>query len=274
MPEVGSWATIKHEKISYYSDLFSTSMKKRWDCRVYIDLFAGAGKSRIKTTREIVPGSPLLALNVKDKYDKYVFCEKDPSHMEALQARVKRYFPHHNVSFILGDTNDSLEQLFSSVPVFRKGFKGLTLCFVDPYNKEGFHFSTIRAISSRLFVDFLVLIPSYMDIHRNENTYTLPNNPSLDRYLGTTQWREEWCSPNRAYDEFGLFIADQFCKQMQKIGYLYESFGDLELIRANLKNRLKLYHLAFFSKNQLGLKFWRDTKKNTNKQMDIFSLLK
>jgi hypothetical protein len=47
----------KHEKVEYYSSLFSTSMKKRWQCRIYLELFAGAGKARIRESGEVVLGS-------------------------------------------------------------------------------------------------------------------------------------------------------------------------------------------------------------------------
>ena len=76
-PEVGPWAEEKYKYVSYYNKLFSTSMKDRWDCRTYIDLFAGAGRSRIRRTNKILAGSPLLALGVPDQYDKYIFCERD-----------------------------------------------------------------------------------------------------------------------------------------------------------------------------------------------------
>lgn len=59
LPEVGPWATTKHRKISFYSSLFASSMKKKWDCRVYVDLFAGAGKCRLRDSAKTVPGLPL-----------------------------------------------------------------------------------------------------------------------------------------------------------------------------------------------------------------------
>lgn len=271
-PEFGAWATTKHEKIGYYSRLFSSSMKSKWDCRIYIDLFAGAGKCKLKESSRVVPGSPLLSLSVTDPFDKYIFCEKDPRNMEALKSRVYQYYASRDVSFIQGDTNEALAQLFSLIPKFGKGYKGLALCFVDPYKKGELDFSTIKTISEKLFVDFLVLLPSYMDIHRNEGVYTSPNNKSLDMYLGTDQWRREWSHPDRQYKEFGMFIADQFCNQMKELGYLYEGPKDLELIKGNCANNLRLYHLAFFSKNPLGLKFWRETQKNTTRQLSLLGL--
>jgi three-Cys-motif partner protein len=269
MPDVGSWATTKHQKISYYCSLFSTSMKKKWDCRVYIDLFAGAGKGKIEHTRKIIPGSPLISLSVNDPFDKYIFCEKDTDSIEALKKRINKYFSNKDVSFIEGDINNSVEKMLSVVPKFSKSFKGLSLCFVDPFKKSELSFDTLKFISNNLYVDFLVLIPSYMDIHRNEKIYTRTENISLDKYLGNDIWRERWKVTKKSDTDFGIFIADEFCKQMQSLGYLYEGLNDVELVTKGTVSNLKLYHLAFFSKNKLGLQFWRETKENTRQQLTL-----
>lgn len=42
-PDVGSWAEIKYRLLALYDELFSTGMKNKWNQRVYVDLYAGAG---------------------------------------------------------------------------------------------------------------------------------------------------------------------------------------------------------------------------------------
>lgn len=83
-PEIGAWGEDKYRLVSIYATMFATSMKDKWDCRVYIDLFAGAGRARIKNTKRIIPASPMLALDIKDKFDTYIFCEEDPEKFRAL----------------------------------------------------------------------------------------------------------------------------------------------------------------------------------------------
>jgi hypothetical protein len=63
-PSVGRWGEQKYLHVTNYASVFATSMKAKWDCRIYVDLFAGAGRSRIDGTDRIVEGSPLLALAV------------------------------------------------------------------------------------------------------------------------------------------------------------------------------------------------------------------
>jgi three-Cys-motif partner protein len=58
-------------------------MKNKWDCRVYIDLFAGAGRVKIKNSQRVVDSSPFLALDIPDKFDLYLFCDKDSAQLKA-----------------------------------------------------------------------------------------------------------------------------------------------------------------------------------------------
>ncbi|MDB9822561.1 three-Cys-motif partner protein TcmP [Deltaproteobacteria bacterium] len=190
--DVGHWAKTKHNKIGYYCSLFASSMKNKWDYRIYIDLFAGSGKCRIRNTNKIIPGSPLISLGVQQPFDKYVFCEKDSTNIIALKERCKEYFPDRDCDFIEGDANNKLSEIFSSIPRFSKTFRGLSLCFVDPYKKGELDFKTIQSIANNLYVDFLVLIPSFMDLNRNKHNYTRLDDYSLDIYLGTKRWRDRW----------------------------------------------------------------------------------
>jgi hypothetical protein len=66
-PDISEWGEEKYRLVGYYATLFANSMKGKWGSRVYIDLFSGAGRARIKDTNRILPASPLLALDVKKK---------------------------------------------------------------------------------------------------------------------------------------------------------------------------------------------------------------
>jgi three-Cys-motif partner protein len=269
LPEVGIWAITKHTKIEYYTSTFARSMKNKWDCRIYLDLFSGAGKCKIKGSNKIIPGSPLLALGINDPFDKYIFCEEDPDNMNALKTRIKLLHPDKDCFFILDNTNESLDQIFNAIPQFSSELTGLSLCVVDPFKAGDIYFTTLRYLAEHLYIDFVILIPSYMDINRNEHNYTRSDNDTIDKFIGTTEWRLAWEKRGRHLQNFGLFIADQFCKQMEKLGYIYETPEDLELVKMETGQNLPLYHLYAFSRKDLGLKFWRETKKNTNPQLKL-----
>ena len=263
-PEVGGWAEDKYRLVRNYAETFTTSMKGKWDHRVYIDLFAGAGRSRIEDSGVIVPASPILALELPRRFDKYIFCEEDDEKRSALKARAERVAPDADISYVPGDVNSNVNAVLSAIPIG----KVLSFCFVDPYKIANLAFDTLRALSIR-FVDFLVLLPSYMDVNRNPSTYFSDVNKTLDRFLGSSDWRAAWPSAEVKGEKFPLFFVDRFGLEMRKLGYLYAGTQDTKLIRSTEKN-LPLYHLAFFSRHKLGAKFWKQAMKYGKDQRDLF----
>jgi three-Cys-motif partner protein len=266
-PEVGLWAEYKYRLVWNYAKMFAASMKVKWDSRVYIDLYAGAGRSRIENTKTIVPASPLLAMNILSKFDKYIFCENDKERMQALKARVKRDYPDSDVSFIETDVNKKVEEVISNIPKHYKEFKVLTFCFVDPFNLKNLKFQTIRKLAEK-YIDFLILIPSGMDANRNISHYIDESNTAVEDFTGASQWRDEWRLEEAKGENFGFFFADLFGRQMRTLTYFYEGLTDMAHVRSTEKNLL-LYHLAFFSRNELGRKFWKEARKYSDDQLDL-----
>lgn len=267
-PDISEWGEEKYRLVGYYSTLFANSMKGKWGSRVYIDLFSGAGRARIKDTNRILPASPLLALDVKKKFDRYIFSEKDPGKAAALEERVKRDYPSVDSHVIVGDTNHNVDKIIQLIPTARPGFTVLSFCFADPFKLKNLAFDTIRSLSAR-FIDFLVLIPSGMDANRNVAEYTKPGNTTVDRFLGTVTWRAEWNAAKLRGESFEHFLSDYFGRQMRELNYLYSSVEGMEIMRSTDKNLL-LYRLAFFSRNELGKKLWEQSRKYSDDQRSFF----
>jgi three-Cys-motif partner protein len=255
-PEVGAWAEYKYRLVWNYATMFASSMKNKWDARVYIDLFAGAGRSKIKNSRQIVPASPLLALNIPHPYDKYIFCDNEAEKRKALKSRVKRDYPDANVATIL-----------SEIPKHSSNYRVLSFCFADPYNLKNLSFLTIKKLSDK-YIDFLILLPTSMDAHRNLDYYIEPSNTVIEDFTGSTDWRMSWNTAESKGQEFGLFVADLFGRQMASLKYIYKGISDMILVRSIDKN-LPLYHLAFFSRNKKGYDFWQEAKKYSDDQLKL-----
>lgn len=109
-PEVGEWGEEKYQLVRCYAQIFARSMKHDWESRVYIDLFAGAGRAILADSRRIVQSSPLLALGIDDPFDRYIFCEIDDDKLLALRKRVQKDYPSRNVRFVPGDSNSESDQ--------------------------------------------------------------------------------------------------------------------------------------------------------------------
>lgn len=265
-PEVGDWTEQKYRLLWNYADLFATSMKNKWDERGYIDLFAGAGHARIRGTKRIVQSSSLLAVQVTDPFDFYIFCDADPNCLDSLKARVARLKPTAKCCFKNCDVNTSSQEIISELPPYGPKRKVLSFCFVDPFKLSDMRFETIRILSTR-FIDFLILIPA-MDPIRDEAIYNSENSNVVSDYLEDPSWRVI-----RRQDDpvsrFDLFIARKLDGKMKTLGYVFGGISENIMIRSTEKN-LPLYRLGFYSRSPLGEKFWKEAKKYSDPQLGLF----
>lgn len=265
-PEVGAWTEEKHRLVSLYTAMFSTGMKSKWDERIYVELYAGAGLSRIRGTQRIILGSPLRALAAENPFDKYVFCEAIPKNLEALKSRVSRHFPSANVAFVVGECDANVSEILTEIPVGSRDRTVLTLCFADPFD-IGLKFATIKALSSR-FVDFVVLLAVYSDANRAYKRYVMEDAIKVDEFLGSTTWRDRWRIAETNGAAFPKFLAVEFASSMEALGYLPTPIHRMRRVRSDEKN-LPLYYIALFSRNKLAHGFWDDALKYGKDQIEI-----
>ncbi|SRR6266446_1737274 len=266
--EIGNWGEDKYRLLHLYAQIFSVSMKGKWDCRVYIDLFAGSGRSRIKGTNRIVAGSPLVALSVDPPFDRYVFCEKDRDMLNALEKRVARDYPAAKAQFLLGDANEVATEILNKIPQHKKDFRVLSFCFVDPFNLKDLAFDTIDRLSTK-FVDFMVLIATDMDAARNVATYILPENEVVERFLGVADWRSEWLAARSDGRSFSSYLMNRFSRQMEARRYIRVRVDETKLVRSTEKN-LPLYRLALFARHPVAKRLWEQAIKYSDPQRDLF----
>ena len=266
-PEVGGWAETKYRLLALYDELFSTGMKNKWDQRVYVDLYAGGGYSRIQGTSRFLKGSPIIALTVNHPFDKYIFCEGREDLLDALEARVQRIAPQANVAYIPGSCDAEIEKICKEIPKGSSTNKVLSLCLVDPFD-FGLKFETLRRLSA-VFMDFVVLLAIGMDANRNYEHYVVGDSTKIDEALGNTEWRERWRAVGIRRSDFRPFLADQFCRSMESLGYLKKPLHRMKLVRSVEKN-LPLYYLALFSRSETAFKFWDDVLKYSTDQKNLW----
>ena len=191
----------------------------------------------------------------------------DPQCIDALEQRVATHSATNQIRLIPGDANRVIEEVLAAMPTYGPQQKVLAFCFVDPFKLSNLEFETIHKIATR-FVDFLVHIPA-MDPLRAEATYTSAGNGVLDKFLGRTDWRRDW-EHQKSQTAFDVFVADQFSNSMNTLDYKYGGLRDAVMVRSTNKN-LPLYRLGFFSRNKLGADFWREARKYSNPQLELFS---
>lgn len=266
-PAVGSWAQTKYRLLALYDELFSTGMKNKWDRRVYVDLYAGAGYSRIRGTNKFLTASPLIALTVSHPFDKYIFCEGKEDLLDALRTRVNRTRPEADVAFIGGNCDREIDRILDQIPKPSPGNKVLSLCVVDPFD-FGLKFETLRKLSS-YFVDFVVLLAIGMDANRNYDRYVDGDSTKIDEALGNTDWRDRWKDVGISRSDFRPFLAEEFSRSMESLGYQKTPLHRMKLVRSAEKN-LPLYYIALFSRNPIASKFWDEVLKYSTEQKSLW----
>lgn len=265
-PEVGSWAVEKHDVVSLYAKLFSTGMKNKWHERVYVELYAEAGYARIRDTPKWIAGSPIRALLLPDRFDKYIFCDANKKNLEALRLRVERTAPSADVRFIEGDCNEKVEEILTQIPAHSRDHRVLSLCFVDPFD-IGIKFATLNRLSVK-FVDFLVLLALYMDAARNQDNYVKEEATKINEFLGRDNWRENWRAQQLKGVPFQQFLAEEFSRSMEGLQYRNQPFYKMKKIMFPDKN-YPLYRLALFSRDSVAYSFWDEVLKYSTDQMPL-----
>ena len=127
---VGPWAAQKLNALRAYLNYYTTYLKNiRYWQKIYVDAFAGAGGSTVraqyskkviedslfdlddadaKAAFEYLKGSPAVALEVTNAFDRYVFIEQDSSRIEELRSLVAKSEYSDRVEIIESDATDAL----------------------------------------------------------------------------------------------------------------------------------------------------------------------
>ncbi len=238
---VGDWNEDKHHYLSRYADIFSKGMKNKWPNLVYIDLFAGPGRCRVRPNQTFSDGSPLLALQLG--FTHYFFVDMSKHCVEALDARVTSYRPEKNISIRQGDANMEVEQVVEDVKAL--GPRSLVFAFIDPPGIE-IHWETIRKLSE-VVNDFLILVPTGMNLKRQQpyqEEKPKDQKTEFDIYFGTPDWRGKTVRQ----------LLNLYTERLRNLGYSF--VGDSQKIKYWQKN-VSLYDLVFASKNPKGAEFWK-----------------
>jgi three-Cys-motif partner protein len=219
LDEVGDWSELKLEVLSKYASAYTAILRGNRLHPIYIDGFAGAGQHISKRTKELIPGSPLNALNVEPPFDEFHLVDLKQERVDNLQ---KLTSDRKNVHIYSGDSNELLvTKIFPTVQY--NEFKR-ALCVLDPY---GLHLDwrVIKAAGASKTIEIFLNFP-VMDMNMNVLWWRPDSAPAenisrMNDFWGDDSWR------NAAYkNELTLFG-------------LQEEKQPNEVIAAAFKKRLK-----------------------------------
>ena len=262
LSEIGYWSEIKLEIIKKYAEAYSIILSKQGFLKhIYIDAFAGAGIHISKTSKEIVAGSPLNALNVKPPFKELHLIDLDGKRAKFLDELTQDF---SNVYVYQGDCNKILlEKVFPKVRYedYRRG-----LCLLDPYGLH-LNWEVLRKAGEMKSLDIFLNFPT-MDMNRTTlwKNFGAVDEEMIKRmtaFWGDESWKDVSysLSPQPALfgeeikeKESNQAIAESFRERLQTVaGFKFVP----KPIPMRNSTGATLYYLFFASNNEKGDKIAR-----------------
>lgn len=272
--DVKEWSKQKLYYLENYLARFINSMRgKQWRSINYIDLFSGAGKGLLEN-KEIIIGSPLIALSQARSFDNYFFSDNDAVKIDALKARCSVHPDYPKITFAVNDANIQVKRIAQQIRSVNavsspgKWSDSLNLAFLDPYGLE-LHWETVNTLAF-LRTDMIIYY-SQMGITREAPLeIDQPPPTKIDEFFGDTKWRAMY-QKYQQKDELTLHrqLLDYYKSKLGKFGYKVSDPLPEPLMK-NSKDA-PLYRLLFVSKHDLGNKFWSDVNtRRADGQLSLF----
>ena len=203
----GDWTEEKLRRLRKYLPFYTTALKNIDFELIYIDAFAGTGY-RTETSSDVEPalqlemdslgasveavqsGSTRLALETEPQFHRYIFVEKMPKRISALES-LRTEFPEcaDRIEIINDDANAAIQKICA-----RPGWnRRRAVLFLDPYGAQ-VEWKTIETIAANGKFDFWYLFP-YIAVNRmtrrdGRNPESWQNK--LDLLFGDPGWRKEF----------------------------------------------------------------------------------
>jgi three-Cys-motif partner protein len=263
LDEIGYWSKIKLEIVKEYASAYSKIMSKQRFIKgyYYIDGFAGAGIHLSKTSKDLVLGSPVNALNIIPPFTGYHFIDLDGDKAELLKELTK---DNPTVKIHEGDCNNILLDKILPHISYEK-FKR-ALCLLDPYGLD-LNWEVMYAAGHSKAIEIFLNFP-LMDMNRNILWKNLDGVDEkqikrMNAFWGDESWRKiSYRSQKDLFDEtHDVKIATHtplikaFCERLMTVaGFAYVPEP---IPMTNTKGGI-IYYLFFASPNKTGPKIVKD----------------
>jgi len=177
---VGPWARQKLDGLEAYLHAYTIALKKQSFELVYVDAFAGAGRSRIRdawagaddedlqllddefvrSEEQFIEGSPHRALALENPFTQYHFFDADAGRA-ALLEDLRAEYPARKISVQVGDANELIQKLVPRIA----GRNTRGVAFLDPYGPH-LDWQTVAALGSTKRFEVIINFPLGMAINR------------------------------------------------------------------------------------------------------------
>lgn len=246
MPVVGPWARDKLDALARYLDFYSKVLKnQRWET-IYLDAYAGGGRAVVRAeesavpvgpslfrgeatidpeTRELIDGSPRVALGIANPFTRYVFVDPSPDRAAELEALKTEFAGVHTIDVLSTTAAEGIAWVTGQT-ISRRTHRGVA--FLDPFGAK-LEWAGIQKLADTGLFEVVVNFALGMALQRmlpNSGEVPVAWADALDRYFGSRAWFDEvYRTPQDS-----LFIAGGHEKRPDYSERL------LELYRARLKS--------------------------------------
>jgi three-Cys-motif partner protein len=168
---VGPWAKEKLDSLRRYLDFYTKVLKnQRWRT-LYVDAYAGGGRAVVRTppsTTEteslleeyqidvdqaaLINGSPRIALEIANPFDRYVFIEPNPARTAELEALRTEYAGLRQIDVRHENAAAGIQWLISR-NISRGSHRGIA--FLDPFG-AGLEWSIVEALAATGFFEVVI----------------------------------------------------------------------------------------------------------------------
>ena len=276
LPEVGPWAREKLAGLRAYLSAYMKILSRHAPLKtVYVDAFAAAGRAvvrqrdhddptihldlgdeaRDEEAREVIDGSPRVALEIDPPFDQYVFVEMDERRLAELRELEVEYKGRRKIAVRAGDCNEYLATKLLKTFASDRLWRGVV--FLDPF---GMHvpWSTIEQLAKTEHIEVFLNFPVGMAIQRllpRSGHFTAKQRAKLDEYFGDPGWFDQVYVVERALFGEQLRKYDDAAERLVTWfrGRLKSAFGFVSTARLipNSKGG-HLYYLIFAGPNETG----------------------
>lgn len=234
------WTPLKLILLNYSLNVCTSIISKTpiFKRSYYIDLFAGSGINKIKSSKDFLIGSPLIAsLNHSESYTSLIFSEIDPKFNEALRLRLgvlkknNLIFMEKACELCIGDILDKVNR--------RETY---SFFFIDPYGME-FSWESMKKIL-RVRSDILLTFMS-SEIYRAVGLAKVGKSKGerITKFFGDNSWEEA----NSAEELVEIYKTKILNERLN---------APIRIIKVQSKRFNFSYHMFFITNRTSGNNKW------------------
>jgi three-Cys-motif partner protein len=260
---VDRWA---EDKFYYFDNYLNATRYARgkyaqYGNAVYVDLYAGPGKCRIKIKQNEISGGALRASSLKEApFNRLILNDLSINNYNALSKRMGKAEIHSS------DANVIVKTITDNL--FEAKYDKYHFAFLDPFSPSNLKFDTIRELSRLKRIDIMINFP-IGPIRRTYKKWLSKGNEILDEFLGTDEWRKIVAKSHEA--TFCNTLVDIYYRQLINVGFPEKGLGVIDeqgndylgASIASVKNsrNVILYYLILASKHDLAANIWKSILK-------------